>query len=451
VINIITKSAKDTQGGLVNVTYGTEEQPSTSIRYGGELGTNLFYRAYLKYFDRDGLVDSHGDRTADAWNATRGGFRLDWEASDINRLTFQGDYYYSDAGETVDETLLTPPFVNRVNLVDHNEGGNILSRWTHVFSETSQLMLQMYYDYIRHGDAPVVGDNETYDFDLQHRFALGERQDIVWGLGYRYWDYDITTNFCLSFTPPEGHHKVFSAFVQDEITVVEDRLHLTLDSKFEHNDFTGFEVQPSARLAWTPSQKQTIWAAVSRAVRTPSALELDIRQNMSVFQPPSGPPVLISVLGNPNFKSEELLAYELGYRVEPTKQLSFDAAAFYNVYDRNRNFVQGMPRLEMDPAPPHTLIPVTIDNSIRGQTYGVELLAEWRVTGDWELIASYTLLQAHLHPNQMTGQSLNNDNPQHQFQLRSRVSLPHNIEVNGAAYYVDEVAPILGMSVWISE
>jgi iron complex outermembrane recepter protein len=445
VINIITKNAKDTQGGLVSATYGTEDQPSTTARYGGTLGTNLFYRAYVKYFNRDEFVDSFGHDTVDEWNATRGGFRADWEASDINRLTLQGDYYYSDTGETVDWAMLTPPFANRINYIDHNEGGNVLSRWTHDFSETSQLTLQMYYDHMRQEDAPIIIRNETYDFDLQHRFALGERQDIVWGLGYRYQDEHVTTNFWVSLTPAISHHQVFSAFVQDEISVVPDRLHLTIGSKFEHNDYTGFEVQPSARLAWTPTEKQTIWAAVSRAVRTPSNLELDIRQNRLAFQPPSGPPILISVLGNPDLKSEELLAYELGYRAEPTKQLSFDATAFYNVYDRLRNFVQGFPRLENNPPPPHLLIPLTLGNGQRGETYGAELLAEWRATDNWRLVASYTLFQMHVGPNN-PGTSINNDSPQNQFQLRSYLNLPHHVELDGAVYYVDQIAPVLGMA-----
>jgi len=445
VINIITKNAKDTQGGLVTVTYGTEDQPSTTARYGGTLGTNLFYRAYVKYADREGFVDANGDRTADAWNATRGGFRADWDQSDINRLTLQGDYYYSDTGETVDWAMLTPPFANRVNYIDHNEGGNVLSRWTHDFSETSQLTLQMYYDHIRQEDAPLIIRNETYDFDLQHRFALGERQDIVWGLGYRYLDEHVTTNFWVSLTPAVSHHEVFSAFVQDEITVVPERLHLTLGSKFEHNDFTGFEVQPSARLAWTPTEKQTIWAAVSRAVRTPSADDLYILQNRMAFQPSSGPPILISVFGNRDFKSEELLAYELGYRAEPTKQLSFDATAFYNVYDRLRYFVQGSPQLENNPPPPHLVIPLTQENAERGQTYGTELLAEWQATDKWKWIASYSLLEMHISPN-IGGIPINNQSPQNQFQLRSYLDLPHNVELDGAVYYVDEVAPVLGLS-----
>ena len=445
VINIITKSAKDTQGGLASVTYGTEDQPSTTVRYGGELGTNLFYRVYMKYFDREGFVDAHGNRTADDWNATHGGFRVDWEPSDINRLTLQGDYYCSDAGETVDLTTLTPPFVNRVNVVDHNNGGNLLSRWTHDFSETSQLTLQTYFDYIRHVDAPVLGRNEIYDFDMQHRFALGDRQDIVWGLGYRYLEYKITTNFYLSFRPPGAHNQVFSAFAQDEITIVPERLHLTLGSKFEHNDFTGFEVQPSARLAWTPTDKQTVWAAVSRAVRTPSVLERDLHNNRVAFPSASGP-VLVTLEGNPEFKSEELLAYELGYRVMPIKQLSFDATAFYNVYDRLRQYVQGAPQMETTPPPPHLMVPLTAENGQRGETYGAELLAEWQATDKWKWVASYTFLEMYLHPDQLPGQSFNHVCPQNQIQLRSYLDLPHHVELNGAVYYVDQVYSVLGVS-----
>ena len=442
VISIITKNAKDTQGGMVSVDYGTEDQPSTTARYGGTIGTNLFYRVYVKYFDRDEFVDAHGDSTADAWNSERGGFRLDWESSDINRMTLQGDYYYSDAGETIDQAQLTSPFSSRFNFIDHDEGGNVLSRWTHDFSETSQLTLQLYYDHMREEDAPIIIRNETYDLDLQHRFAIGDWQDIVWGLGYRYQDEHATTNFFVQLTPAVSHHQLFSAFVQDEIAVVTDRLHLTLGSKFEHNDFTGFDVQPSARLAWTPTEKQTIWAAVSRAVRTPSAVDMNIRQNRLVLDS-GGTPVLISVFGDPNFKSEELLAYELGYRVEPVKQLTLDAAAFYNVYDRLRFFSEGFPQSEANPAPPHTLIPMTEDNGQRGQTYGGELLAEWRATDNWKVMASYTLLQMHISPN-MPGSSINAISPQNQFQVRSYLDLPHNVGLDAAVYYVDQIAPTVG-------
>ncbi len=439
VINIITKSAKDTQGGLVTVTYGTEDQPSTTVRYGGQLATNLFYRAYTEYFNRENFVDSTGQDTADQWKAIRGGFRLDWDASAVNNFTLQGDYYYGQAGETVDETTLTPPFVDRVNFVDQDKGGNVLGRWTHNFSDTSQLVLQSYYDHSEQGDAPIIIKSDTYDFDLQHRFAWGNRQDIVWGAGYRYLATETTPSFYATLTPSGTREQLFSTFIQDDITVVENRLHLTLGSKFEHNEITGFEVEPSGRLAWTPTQKQTVWAAVSRAVRTPSDLELDLRQNRSAFQPPSGPPVLVSVFGNPNLKSEEVIAYELGYRIKPVEQLSFDLATFYNVYNQLIATVPGDPFFEAAPAPPHVVAPQTFENSQRAETYGAEVSGEWRATESLKLVAGYTFLQMHLHP-----EPIFNGNPQNQFQVHAYVNLPHHVELDGAVFYVDQIQALLG-------
>ncbi len=442
VINIITKSAKDTQGGLVAVTYGTEDQPGTTVQYGGQLATNLFYRAYVSYFNREHFEDSTGKGTADAWDSIRGGFRMDWEPGTENNFTFQGDYYRVNAGETIDDTTLAPPFVNRINFVNHNQGGNVLGRWTHNFSDTSQLSLQTYYDHSEQGDAPIVFKNCTYDFDLQHRFALGSRQDIVWGGGYRYLTEDSSPSFFVTITPGSTREQIFSAFIQDDITVIENRLHLTLGSKLEHNDITGFEVEPSGRLAWTPTKKQTIWAAVSRAVRTPSYLEQGIRQNRSAFPlPPPFSVGLVSVFGNPNLKSEELTAYELGYRIKPAERLSFDVSTFYNVYDRLITPVQGV--LDFTTIPP--VNPLTFQNNQRGETYGAELLGEWQVTDYWRLIASYSLLQMHVHPN-LPGASINNISPQNQLQLRSYLNLPHHLELDGAIYYVDQIAPISGIS-----
>jgi iron complex outermembrane recepter protein len=439
VINIITKSAKNTQGGLATVTFGTEDQPSTTVQYGGQLATNLFYRAYVKYFNRDNFVDSDGKGTADGWDATRGGFRMDWEPSAENSFTLQGDLYYSDAGETVDETTLTPPFANRVNFIDHDGGGNVLGRWTHNFSDTSQLNLQMYYDHSVEGDAPSVFKNNTYDFDLQHTFALGARNDIVWGAGYRYLTEEASSSFFATLTPSSDQEQLLSAFIQDDITVVRDRLHLTLGTKLEHNDVTGFEVLPSVRLAWTPTEKQTIWAAVSRAVRTPSDLEQDILQNHSASQPAPSPfPVLISVFGNQNLKSEELLAYELGYRIKPAERLSFDVSTFYNVYDNLITPVQGTPFFAAAPVP-HIVVPLTFENSSRAETYGAEVLGEWRVTGNWKLTASYTVLQTHENPA-----AAHSTDPQNQFQIRSYVDLPHHVELDGAVYYVDQINTSLG-------
>ena len=440
VINIITKKARDTQGGLVSVDYGTEEEPATTIRYGGQLATNLFYRAYVKYFNRDHFADSTGRATADGWDAVHTGFRLDWEPTEINNFTLQGDYYYSHAGETVDTATFTPPYTMRNNYDDQNRGGNVLGRWTHDFSDTSQLTLQMFFDHAEQADAPNVITCDTYDFDLQHRFALGKRQDIVWGIGARSLTEDTTSSFFATLTPQGDTEHVYNAFLQDNISIVENRLHLTLGSKFEYHDSTGFNIQPSARLAWTPTEKQTVWMAISRAVRTPSDLEQDIRNNRSVMQPPAGPPVLVSVFGNPDLKPEELTAYELGYRIKPVEPLSLDFTAFYNVYDRLISTVQGTPSFEFSPGPPHVLVPLTYQNSQSAKTYGGELLAEWHVTDAWKLTASYALLETDFS----VATAVNDTSPQNQFQIRSYLNLPHHFEFNGALYYVDQVYALVG-------
>ncbi len=438
VINIITKEAKDTQGVFVSATYGSEEQPMSVIRYGGKLGTNLFYRAYVKYFDREHLVDSSGEAASDGWDATRGGFRVDWHASDNNALTLEGDSYSERAGETVGEPLLIPPFSSMVDTVSHNSGDNILGRWTHSFSKTSELTLQMYYDRVREEEFLTKTSSDTYDFDLQHRLSFGDNQDISWGFGYRYLTASAKSNSIVELTPSDHQNQLFSVFLQDEITIIKDQLRLTIGSKLEHNDFTGFEVEPSGRLAWTPVPRQTVWMAASRAVRTPDLADRFVRVNESASQPPASPPVLLTVLGNPNFQSEELTAYEVGYRIAPVKQLSFDLATFYNAYDRLAAYVPGTPVFELTPAPPHVLVPITTENGPGGDTYGAELLAEWKVLDMWKLSAAYTYLQESIHATR--------DSPHHQFRLISNVDLPGHVEFNSAVYYVDSIALSAGSS-----
>jgi len=433
VINIITKSAKDTQGGFATVTYGTEDQPYTTVQYGGQFATNLFYRAYVTYFNRDNFSDATGKATADSWDAIRGGFRTDWEPTTGNNFTFQGDVYHSNAGETIDETTLTPPFSNRTNYVDHDSGGNMLGRWTHNFSDTSQLSLQMYYDHSDDGNAPIIIKNNTYDFDLQQRFGLGTRQDIVLGAGYRYLTTDIAnSDFFVTLTPDSDREQIANAFLQDDLTVVRDRVHIIIGSKFEQNSVTGFEWEPSVRLAWTPTEKQTVWAAISRAVRTPSSLERDILENRSY-----SPPVLVEVFGNPHLGSEEVTACELGYRIKPVERLSFDLATFYNVYDHLIAPVQGTPFFE-PPAGP-VVVPLTFQNNTSAETYGAEISSEWRVTDNWKLTASYSYLQEQLNP-----QPAYNNDPQNQFQIHSHLNLPHHVEFDGGIFYVSQISPLLG-------
>ena len=287
VINITTKNAKDTQGALLVGGGGAELRGFGGVRYGGALGSGLHYRVYGKYFDRDSTALPSGRDAANDWHMGQGGFRLDWDAPRGDFFTLQGDLYSG---------RIAQPGLDNIAV----EGGNVIGRWSRIFSEHSALKVQFYFDRT-HRDIPGTfrEDLDTYDVDVQHRFALGERQDFVWGLGYRLIEDDVGNTRALAFLPPRVSRQWFSAFGQDEIALVKDRLHLTLGTKIEHNDYTGLELQPSGRLAWKLSPRQTAWAAISRAVRTPSRIDREL------FAPAS-PPFLLA--GGPNFVSEELTA-----------------------------------------------------------------------------------------------------------------------------------------------
>jgi iron complex outermembrane receptor protein len=451
VINIITKSAAETQGGLVSTSFGTEDQPSVSVRYGGKLATNVFYRVYAKYFNRDAFDDAQGRSMSDDCEIARGGARVDWQLSDLNTVTFSGDYYDGTFGEQVAKTSVYPQSYQVMGIHGPTSGGNILGRWTSRFSDESDLKLQVYYDHYHRGDpyggGVLIADpdefaasqnrmqefRDTWDVDLQHRFSFGSRQDIVWGLGYRRIEDNLETGGTqIQWSSERSRQNLFSAFLQDEITIVEDRLHLTLGSKFEHNDYTGLEIQPGGRLLWTPTEHQTLWGGVARAVRTPTRLEHDSR--VDLFSVPGTPPVLVSSFGNPNADSEELLAYEIGYRWEPVRKLSFDVAAFYNDYDLLTQVV-GQGRVETDPAPIHWLQPYETVNDVHAYTYGTELLAHWQPVDFLRLTAGYTWLENHTEGNPYISQT----SPEHQFQFRTTWDLGHNLEFNTATYYVDSI------------
>jgi len=412
IVNIITKSARDTQGLYLEGGAGSELRGFGGLRYGGELRPDLHFRLYGKYFDRDDTVFPNGDDATNAWHMGQGGFRVDWDATNNNVLTLQGDLYDG-----------------RVDQADGNEtvvtGGNLLGRWTHPFAEDSDLQFQAYYDRTRRRIPDLFSEDlDTYDVDLNHRFPLGRRQNIAWGLGYRLIEDEVGNSAALAFLPAQKSFQIFSAFLQDEITIVEDRLRVTLGSKFEHNDYTDFEFQPTARLIWTPTERQTLWAAVSRAVRTPSRIDEHL------FVP--GTPPFSVFAGGSNFVSEELLAYEAGYRVQPYAKLSLSVSGFYHDYDDLRS---------IEPVLPNTDFPAVFANGLEGETYGVELAATYQMTPWWRLRGGYTFLEKDidLKPGSRDlnqGRGEGNDAEQH-FLLRSSVDLPRHVEFDAAIRYVD--------------
>jgi iron complex outermembrane receptor protein len=441
VINIISKSAKETQGLLMSTSYGTLEQPVTNVRYGGEIKENIHYRVYGRYLNYGDFENEAGASLGDDWRSGSGGFRLDWKASDTDQFTLQGDYRRLKVGDITQRPVLTPPYAVEVAADDHNTSANILGRWTHQFAEGNEFSLQAYYDRYEHGELGSKTRENTFDIDLKHQFTIGERNEIIWGGGYRYLPGELIHPGQIRWSKAESHHQLANVFVQDEIGIIPEKLLFTLGSKFEHNDFTGLEMQPSARLAYHITEDSTVWGAASRAVRIPTLIDTRFEVDLGVVPPNGGnPPALVQVRGTPEMGVEEVFSYELGYRVHPHKRLSVDAAGFFNVFDDLRAWEEQAPQFSGAPVP-HVIAATEAANAKTGYSYGAEVAADWAVTDRWRLHASYTWVNLDIRwPGpESTG------TPEQQVQLRSYLELPQNIELIGAAYFVDQIMPSGGV------
>ncbi|MCS6285630.1 MAG: TonB-dependent receptor [Nitrospira sp.] len=445
VINVITKKAKDTQGGLLVGGAGTEERGFTGIRYGMPLSDNTHIRAYGKFFARDSQATATGDPATDPWHQARGGMRIDHNAANGDLLTLQGDFYQGEYRERLTSPTLTSPFSSTSDLKGQVTGGNLLGRWTHALSPTSGLTLQMYYDRSERATPQLGEKRDIADIDFQHHLAVSTQHHIVWGLGYRFTNDQLTNSQTIQFSPFSRVMNLWSGFVQDEITVVPKTVALTLGSKIEHNDLSGLVVQPNGRLRWTPTDHQTVWASVSRAVRTPSRAEDDVRINQTTTPPSAatgGLPALATLVGNRGYGNEKTLAYEVGYRNQLSRTLSADVTAFYNNYKDLRTIEPGTASVETTPAPLHLSVPFNATNHLRAETYGVEASVEWHPLDWWRIQPSYTYLYMHLYTDQTTDPTAGDakgQSPAHQISMRSLMSLPHNIELDLWGRYVDRL------------
>jgi iron complex outermembrane receptor protein len=445
VINIITKRTRETQGGIVIAGGGSEERGFVGFRYGGKLGDKASYRVFGKYFNRSELVAPSGRGANDGQHEERGGGRVEWQPTERDELTLEGDIYRTNLRENPTGISPANPFAPLANRIGEFSGGYIMGRWARVSSKESDIALQVYYERFNRKLFELADHIDTFDLDFQQHVALGRRQDIVWGLGYRLVSHhaESNSNSPIQFDPEAKTGQLFSGFAQDEITLVKDRLRLILGIKLEHNYLSGFEAQPSVRLSWTPSRRQTAWAAVSRAVRTPARSQQDIRVNFQAFPGPGGLPIIVAVLGSTSPDSEILNAYELGYRAQPHRKLSLDITTFYNVYHRLTSFEPGLPFFETDPLPPHLVSPIFYDNLLQGETYGLEAAINLDITRRWKLHGSYSFLRVQLHrlgtSQDPASEAAEGDNPRHQFQLHSYLNLWRNFDLDTALYHVSRL------------
>lgn len=434
VINIITKHSSKTQGGLVTAGGGTEEQGFGAFRYGGALGEDTTGRVFAKGFKRDQNTDARGNGAGDDWDRVQGGFRIDSRLTLADELKLQGDLYHSHLNQTLLVPSVVAPYGDLGRDKAEAHGGNILGRWQHTFSTQSDLSLQLFYDYYRRNESWMSEGRDTLDLDFQHRFNLLDKHELIWGLGYQLTADRLGASAIFNMSPAHRKNQLYSAFVQDEMELIDQTLWFTLGCKFEHNDFTGFEGQPTARLMWAPDLNHRFWAAMSRAVRTPSRGEENIRLTTAVV-PPAAPffmPVDLTLQGNRNQRSEDVLAYEIGYRTTMIKSLSVDVTAFYNDYAHLRDAVQGTPYF--DPLRGVLVQPLPFSNNLNSKTYGVELAMVWQMSDWWRWDANYSLLKTEL-PS--TAKALVSVSPQQRVNLRSAINVLPELDFDIWFRYVD--------------
>ena len=441
VINIITKNAKDTRGMLVSTGGGNIDQGFVNVRYGGGNDKSFNYRIYGKAFT-DGPEFHPDDRRFDAWRMGQAGFRSDWDSYEHDSFTLQGDLYSGDAGQSLGITTYSTPYMINVEQNAELSGGNLLGRWKHNLAADSDIQLQTYYDRTNREQANFAESRDTFDIDFIHHLPLPRRQDFLWGLGVRLSSGNATEVVpTVVFTPNHLTDQLYNGFIQDEIPIIGNQFSLTIGSKFLHDNYSGFQFEPTARLLWTPNPRQTIWGAVTRAVRTPSRVEEDLQLTALLA---SSPLTFARVIGDRGFSSEDLLGYEIGYRSLVTPKFNLDIATFFNNYDRLLSVEPGAPFSETSPPPTHVVLPFFFGNGLLGNTAGFEIAPDWTPTRMWRLRGSYSYLYIDLSTragsqDTSTVSSTEGSSPHHQVVIQSSLDLPKRLEFDQTIRYVSNL------------
>jgi iron complex outermembrane receptor protein len=460
VINIITKRSQETQGWQTVVLGGNKEQ-IISARYGGDYEQSMYYRGYAKFFNRGNISDvgknfendfinSNSDvQQSEEWRSGRAGFRTDitpgqgLPASADNSFTLQGEAYRNRYDKEIERQVGDLPGTTTRTDTSEAGGGHLLGRWQHTFAHNSETILQVYYDHATKDYDPGSGRVNTADVDFQHRFSLAEIHEIVWGLEYRHISDEFDDSQQVKIDPEDLDQSLLSTFIQDEFKIVPERLSLILGSKFEHNAVTGLEIQPNLRMLYLPHPRHSLWAAVSRAVRVPSRLELEgtVTDSVQLSDSDEDDPVDVNIHGDSSLGSEKLLAYELGYRFQPSDTLWADATVFYNVYEELIGLEQE------DRTSPNEPFNLRYNNNNNGQAYGFELASDWQITSYWLLSAAYTYLHTDIDENEIDDPSLadvvaQGSNPRNQISLRSNLDITRQIDFDFWLRYVDNLPEI---------
>ncbi|MBL1216702.1 MAG: hypothetical protein D8M59_04325 [Planctomycetes bacterium] len=422
IINITTLPASETQGLLWTTSTGDNTDSTLALRYGGTVSDSGHFRVYGK-FSEFAKFRPAGPAYTDDWRRAQGGFRFDWGGTDDDDFTLQGDVYSAHVGESIKYVDVDAGTVSDIDGTHDFVGWNVLGRWTHRISEDSTVQVQGYFDWanwhipypdMQHAHQTIA----TVDLDFQHTLSAFDRHALVWGGNFRFVSSDYHNGGVVQFEDTNRQITTVSGFIQDTMTIVPDRLDVVLGTKIEHNEFTFFEFQPNARVLWTPDERQTIWASVSRAVRIPSYVE----DHGGVTLSAAGPGMPVRLIANRDLEPDELIAYEVGYRIRPTDRIAFDVTAYANDLDKITD-VESV-----------SLLDLQVTNTQDGEAYGFEGSATWEVEDNWTLSGTYSFEQMYLHGRDETKES---DLAHHMFSIRSSLDLTEDVSLDAAWYYTD--------------
>jgi iron complex outermembrane receptor protein len=456
VINIITKSSKDTQGGLVSGGAGNVEQGFGEARYGGTRGPDFSYRIYGKGFARAPEFHADGDNY-DSWQAGQAGFRMDWNKGIRDTFTLSGDGYYQGAGQSVAAATYNPPANFILDGTAHLSGGNVLWRWRRILGEKKDFQFDAYYDQTSRHELNFGDIRNNFDVDFNDRFPL-PRQEISWGAGaYISHGHEIDLYSGLYFVPSHVTDQYYTAFLQDNISLINNKLSLIVGPRFQQTNYTGPIFEPSARLLYTPSATQTLWAGFTQAVRTPADVERNFYLSSYLGPGANGLPLFARFNGNKDFQSERLNGYELGYRRLIGPKFYVDIATFFNQY---RNLLSedlaGPIFVEDNPSPTHDLLPAEFANGLVATTEGGEIAPQWQPKPFWRVSGSYSFLEMHVKsvPNSgalPTGPSIEGSSPQHEFLIQNNFDLPKAITADFQIRYVSKLPALPIPSYWTGD
>jgi len=454
VINIITKNTKDTHGMYGKGGGGNVEQAFGAARYGSGNGRGFNYRVYAKGFGWAPQYHSDGDNYDD-WRSGQGGFRMDLNAGGRDTYRLQGDVYGQGFGERITAATYNPPANTDMSGDASLYGGNILWNWTRAQGEGRDIQLAAYYAHDTRNELNFGDIRNTFNVDFLDRCRL-RGQEVSWGFTLRASHGNEVELFSgLTFTPPQRTDQLYQGFVQDEIPLVKNRVLVVAGTKVLKTNYTGVLAEPSARLLFTPASTQTLWAAYTHALRTPADVERDF--NLSSFlgdDAQNGLPIFARFSANPNFRSEQLNGYELGYRGLEARQFYVDIAGFYNHYgDLFSEDLVEAPYIETNPAPTHVLIPAQFGNGLVASTTGMEVAPEWRPEPWWRLGGSYSFLDMHVKKATNSkdigsAPTVQGSSPEHQALIQTGFDLPKSVSTDIQARYVSALPGIQMPSYW---